>query len=149
LSENSGEAQKPIHLGLTSPSLAPSGKRIGAALIDKLILFVAGTYLLSPLITTTHGLSPVSLIINTLAEFFYAGYFYSTHSATPGKMIFNLQVIKDSGAKLGFVEAGLRDSVGKFVSGLIFGIGYWMAFFRFDKHALHDLMFKTKVVSKN
>lgn len=149
LSENRGESQKSVHLSSTSHSPAPSGKRIGAAVVDKLILFVVGTYLLSPLIKQTHGFNLIPLLINLVAEFFYAGYFYSAHSATPGKMIFNLQVVKDSGAKLDFVEAGLRDCIGKFVSSLILGIGYLMAFFRSDRHALHDLMFKTKVVTKN
>jgi uncharacterized RDD family membrane protein YckC len=148
LSENKDEAKKAVYLDSTSGHPATSGKRIGGAIIDKLILFAVSTYVLSPMIKPTQGFNMVPFFINVLAEFLYSGYFYSSHLATPGKMIFGIQVIKDSGAKLEFLEAGLRDSVGKFVSSVILGIGYLMAFFRSDRRALHDLMFKTRVVEK-
>lgn len=148
LSENRDEAKKSVHLDSTSVRPASSGKRIGAAIVDKLILFAVSTYVLSPMIKPTQGFNMVPLFINALAEFLYAGYFYSSHLATPGKMLFGIQVVKNSGAKLEFLEAGLRDSVGKFISSVILGIGYLMAFFRSDRRALHDLMFKTRVVEK-
>ena len=64
-------------------------------------------------------------------------------------MIFKIQVVKDSGDKLSFFEGAFRDTLGKIISSLIFGIGFLMAFFRQDAHALHDLIFNTKVIAKD
>ena len=50
------------------------------------------------------------------------------------------------GDPLSFIHAGLRDGVGKSISGFIFGIGFLIAFLRSDRLALHDLMFGTEVV---
>jgi uncharacterized RDD family membrane protein YckC len=149
LGQNRSEAQIQVNIDSSTFRPAPLGKRLMAFFIDKLILFVVTTFIPFVVFRMSHGLSFMPFIINLLADFVYAGYFYSTYSATPGKMIFNLQVLKDSGDKLNFIKAGLRDGVGKSISGLIIGAGYLMAFFREDRHALHDLMFKTKVVLKN
>lgn len=148
LRQNKDEAQNQINIDGTKSSPAPLGKRAAAAIVDRLILFVIATYVLSSVFRSAHGFTFLLYFSNILSEFVYAGYFYSAHSATPGKMIFNLQVVRDSGTKLNFMEAGFRDGVGKLISGLILGIGYLMAFFRADKRTLHDLIFKTKVVVK-
>lgn len=68
--------------------------------------------------------------------------------ATPGKLIFNLQVVNNKNEKLSFVTGGLRDSFGKSLSGLILGIGYLMGLIRSDKKALHDIIFKTTVIER-
>ncbi len=62
--------------------------------------------------------------------------------------MFGLEVVQESGEALDFLKAGLRDSLGKYISGIIIGIGYLLALFRSDRCALHDLIFKTKVVKK-
>jgi uncharacterized RDD family membrane protein YckC len=128
---------------------ANSGKRIIAFLIDTVILSVATRMVLSLVYRSGGGYQVASIFTNCLIQFFYAGYFYSKNSATPGKMALNLQVVTESGDKLGFVRAGLRDGLGKLISGMILGIGFFMAFFRPDSQALHDIMFKTRVIEKN
>ncbi len=148
LSENKDEAKQSVQLGTRSLSPASLIKRIGAAIFDKVILFVLST-LIAPLISSTSGFDMVVIYINEVLAFFYAGYFYSARSATPGKLVFGIQIVKISGEKLNFWEAGLRDSIGKLVSSSILGIGYLIAFVRADRCALHDLIFKTQVVKKN
>lgn len=128
--------------------VAPLGKRTAAFILDKIVLYVVTVYVLSPIFRIEQGAKFAPFIINILTEFIYAGYFYSIHSATPGKIVFDLQVVKVSEEKLSFVEAGLRDIFGKMISGLILCIGYLMPFFRQDRRALHDLIFKTKVITK-
>jgi uncharacterized RDD family membrane protein YckC len=149
LGQNTIESQKLFNLDATKSTAAPLGKRAGAFILDKLILFFVANSLRSLSFRNGYGAIFIPIAINVLAEFIYAGYFYSTHSATVGKMVFNLQVVKISNEKLSFLEAGLRDSLGKIISSSLLGIGYLIAFFRRDKYALHDLIFKTKVITKN
>jgi uncharacterized RDD family membrane protein YckC len=153
LEQNQDESQRSVDLGSTASPLAPLGRRALAYIIDNAILLFTGTLLwaffLGRLRTANPGFSGGPFAGQLILQFIYAGYFYSSRSATPGKLILNLQVTKDSGEKLNFIEAGFRDSFGKFLSGVILGIGYLIAFFRSDRSALHDLVFKTKVILKN
>ncbi len=145
-------------ISLDSPlKLASRGKRIGAFIVDSCILLGAAVILNVVLwaIVGTHGIInsifedyKLQFIMNTAISFLYAGYFYSSMRATPGKMIFGLQVVRETGETLGFLKGGLRDTLGKNISGIILHIGYLLAFFRSDRCALHDLIFKTKVVEK-
>jgi len=87
--------------------------------------------------------------VNLAVVFVYYGWFYSERGATPGKMIFNLEVLETgSGRRIGYWRAFFRETVGKFLSGLIFGLGYLIVFFRDDRKALHDLIFDTRVMRK-
>jgi len=140
IDQNKAQAQTAIGAG---SKRAGGGARMVAFFIDGLILMVAGF-----LISWQFPVSGMLGFFLTIAvHFLYAGYFYSAHSATPGKMAMNLKVVNESGESLDFMTAGLRDGVGKSISGFILGIGYLMAFFRTDGKALHDLMFKTKVIA--
>lgn len=81
--------------------------------------------------------------------FCYFGWFYAEKGATPGKMLFNLEVMETgTGRRLGYMRTFFRETVGKFLSGLIFGIGYLIVLFRDDKKAMHDMIFDTRVMRK-
>lgn len=82
LRQNKDEAQNQFNIDGTKSSSAPLGKRAAAALVDRLILFVIATYVLSPVFRSAHGFTFLLYFINILSEFVYAGYFYSAHSAT-------------------------------------------------------------------
>lgn len=143
LNQNKEEAA-----GLIPPpansELAPIGKRIWAYTIDKFVLFGVSASIF--ILVKTPDLPLLKWGLTFVADFVYAGYFYSNHAATPGKMAFSLQVVRENGARVDFLRGGLRDSIGKYLSGILFGIGYIMVLFRSDRHALHDLIFKTKVL---
>lgn len=81
--------------------------------------------------------------------FFYYGWFYREKGATPGKMVLGLEIRQHpSGERLSYVTSYLRESVGKYLSGLVLLIGYLMVLFRGDRRSLHDLIFSTEVVVK-
>jgi uncharacterized RDD family membrane protein YckC len=63
----------------------------------------------------------------------------SARGATLGKMALGLRVVDLNGDRIGFGRATGR-YFGKIVSGLILGIGYFMAAFTQQKQALHDIM---------
>ncbi len=93
------------------------------------------------------GMLGLNMLVGIAVAVAYTGWFYSTKGATPGKMLLKLKVVNaDTGTYLTFGQACLRDIVGKFVSGIIFMIGYLMAAFRKDKRALHDLMVGSQVI---
>ncbi len=91
----------------------------------------------------------LEFLIGFLPQFFYSGYFYSVRGATPGKLAFNMMVVNDSGSKLGFTQAGLRDTLGRTFSIIICGFGFLVAFLRKDRKALHDRIFHTNVINCN
>ena len=144
--------EKALNSQASELDAAPLVERASAYMIDRVILWSAAGLFLKPLLMLlidfdlVGSSTVISLLSGGLAEFVYAGYFYPTHQATPGKMIFRLRVVRCSGAKLGFLESGLRDGIGKLISGVTVGIGYLIAFSRPDRRALHDLIFRTKVI---
>ncbi|MEA3322907.1 MAG: RDD family protein [Patescibacteria group bacterium] len=81
------------------------------------------------------------------------GYFiFMTHKyqATLGKMAIGVKVVADDGVgKLTLGKVTLRETVGKFVSSLVFGIGYIVAAFTKKKQGLHDFIASSTVIYKN
>jgi uncharacterized RDD family membrane protein YckC len=47
---------------------------------------------------------------------------------------------------MSYVRAALRGTVGYWISGFIFGLGYIWAAFDSDKEAWHDKLFDTSVI---
>lgn len=150
----------------TSPSLniqqvptsgvTPAGFwiRVVAALLDGAILTVAGVFLnmLTTMIFKLVGfpefaITVLNFLINTVVTGYYYGYFYSTRGSSLGKLALGLRVQNvTTGKNLTFMQGAIRDALGKLVSGLVLGIGYFMVAFRADKRALHDLMIDSCVV---
>ena len=85
-------------------------------------------------------------VLRLVVAFFYFGYFLSKKGSTPGKMAMGLKVVdNDNGTNLSFLMGGLRCTIGYMISGIILGIGFFMAGFRSDKKALHDMIFNSHV----
>lgn len=100
---------------------------------------------------TEHGLVLGFYILYYLVYltgmFLYFGWFYKNKGATPGKMIFQLKVHHvDSGRYIGYWHAFGRESVGKMISAIVLGLGYLMVVIHPHKRALHDVVFRTRVV---
>ncbi len=129
--------------------------RYVAYVVDSLILFIPNL-----IVSLVVGLLALSIfgptaarIVQYIAEFlviwiyfvlmtYYAG-------ATLGKMLVGVHVQSDSFGKLSFGKVLLRETIGKFISGLIILIGYIMAAFTGKKQALHDKIAHSVVVYKN
>lgn len=116
------------------------GKRIVASIIDSIILSAIG----SVLIVT---LSFAGVIITPIVSWLYwilmeGGGWH----ATLGKRVMGLYVADGNGNGITYSTSILR-LIGKFLSGLILGIGYLMAFFSEQKQGLHDMIAKTYVLN--
>jgi uncharacterized RDD family membrane protein YckC len=78
--------------------------------------------------------------------FFYYGWFYAEKGASPGKLLLGLEIREaGTGRRLGYVRTFFRETFGKMLSGIIFGMGYIIVAFRKDRCALHDMIFDTRV----
>jgi uncharacterized RDD family membrane protein YckC len=93
-----------------------------------------------------------------LATLFLSGVFYlalyspawisSRYRATPGKVLFGVIVVYDNGQQLPFSRALIRE-LGKYVSFILFGLGFFLIGVSKKKQGLHDLLAMTVVVRRS
>lgn len=89
------------------------------------------------------------IVLSFLVPIVYNGFFYQKFSASPGKHLLDMKVVKSStGNKPDYMDALVRDGVGKTISAFLLCAGYIMAAFRDDGMALHDFIAKTKVLQR-
>ena len=105
--------------------------------------------MITPLILKLYGGMFVFQIISLVIFWLYYAWMESSaYQATLGKMVFGIKVVGEQGQRISFWHATGR-TLGKFVSGMTFYIGFLMAGANKHKQALHDIMATTFVVSKN
>lgn len=137
--------------GVMSAQPASFGSRFAAFLIDAVFV-----YMLTSICATVLGLGlfflPQSVrdvlghVSRFVVIFFYYGWFYAEKSASPGKMLLNLEIKEaGTGRPLSYGRTFFRETTGKMLSGALLGIGYFIAYFRADHLALHDMIFDTRV----
>lgn len=103
-------------------------------------------YILNAVSFLFSGLSVASYIVVFV---FYYGFFYRHMGGTPGKLVMKLEVVDaDCGLYLNYWRTLWRESVGKFVSTLIFCMGFIMIGLNRNKKGLHDLLFSTAVIRR-
>lgn len=83
-----------------------------------------------------------SIVIGVAYYVFFTGYC----GQTPGKMALRIKVIRTDGSDMDYGRALLRETLGKFVSGILLGIGYLMVAFDPQKQGLHDKIADTYVI---
>lgn len=131
--------------------------RAVAALIDILLVSLAQTVLgallswaaksaLGPGPETTHLLFLTLGLFNLALWQTYKVFFVGYCGQTPGKMALRLQVVHSHGDALGFGRAFVREVIGKFISGLLFGLGFVIVAFDRNKQGFHDRLAATVVI---
>jgi uncharacterized RDD family membrane protein YckC len=89
----------------------------------------------------------VTLAVMLILHFLYYGYFWSRDGNSLGMKAFEVKIVRRTpDAKISFLRAGLRGTLGYYISGLFFGLGYLWAAFDRRKAAWHDKLFDTAVV---
>lgn len=120
----------------TSASYASFWRRAAAALIDGVIIFTLSTILAR--------FAPVALVLH----FFYKPIFEaSAVRATPGKYLAEISVERSNGEQLSLKDAYIR-YFSSWLSGLMLGLGFFMALFTRKSQTLHDIFADTVVVNK-
>lgn len=75
-------------------------------------------------------------------------FFIWRFGATPGKMLLKIRVVNTEYKPVSFLQVLLRETIGKFLSGLVWNLGYLWALWDKDKQTWHDKIAKTYVVTK-
>jgi uncharacterized RDD family membrane protein YckC len=135
--------------------------RAGAYLIDYMIQQVLSLPLSLWLgMRMTHAIQPGtmnwnSFIIDYSVAFaagfilavLYAWLFTARYSATPGKIILRIKVVRADGTRVGYGLA-LARALAEFVSSIPCMLGFLFVAFDGEKRALHDFMCNTRVIYK-
>ena len=94
--------------------------------------------------------SMIMSIIIWILQLAYPIYFIGSRGQTLGKMIMKIKVIKiDSQEVPGYTAAFLRETIGKFLSGIVLGIGYFVSIRDQNKQTWHDKIAHTVVIKLN
>jgi len=90
----------------------------------------------------------ISFFIAIIAYLIFSIWFLNK-GMTPGKWLLGLQVVEmHSGANPGILRMFIREFIGKFVSSLFLGIGYFWAIWDKDGQTWHDKIAGTVVVRR-
>lgn len=111
-------------------------ERVGAVILDWLILII-------PTAIVARATNP---LVSQIVTYAYFVYFTGSSGQTLGKRVLNIKVVKADGSAMEYGSAVLREIVGKFVSGIILGIGFLFPLWDARKQALHDKVASTLVV---
>ncbi len=130
-------------------------RRFAAFLIDGLILG-AINYLISMLLgggssysyTTGGGATnnPATTIASLVLSVAYYVFYQAKMGQTLGKKVMGIKVVDSAGKTPTIMTFFLREIIGKFVSGIILLIGYFMVIWDGKKQGLHDKIASTYVV---
>lgn len=125
---------------------------VDAAIVFGLQLFLGGLLALAGTVTVVGsdgGAGETAFIVHFfsyLISFIYYIFFIGYCGQTPGKMVLRIKVVRQDGSPISYGRAAFREVPAKFLSGIIFGIGYLMVIFDDQKRALHDRMSDTYVI---
>jgi len=130
--------------------------RAAAHLLDSLVVygaFAGAGRVIEVYNLSGPGISPVLAffapqVMFRVAWFLYAGAMYSLCGATVGKLVMSLRVIDPAGNPPGFVRGGLRDSIGKWFSQSVCGLGCLWMLGDAERRTWHDMLFRTRVVRR-
>ncbi len=124
---------------------APNGARLQASTLDTVFsaaLAKSATVMLASVMSSDY-----EFIAAILITVLYYALPLTFNGQTLGKKIFGLRVLPiGEDRSLNLKEALIRETVGKAMSFIALGIGFFMILWHDDRRALHDLLSKTIVV---
>jgi len=114
--------------------------------------FLQPLQLVLPTAANEIQVTPISLflmfnIYYAVSNYLYAIFFISTTGTTPGKRLLGIRVVlKATNKPPPLFTAIMRETVGKFISGILLGFGYLWMFGNVHRQTLHDLLTHTVVI---
>jgi uncharacterized RDD family membrane protein YckC len=140
----------PIPPVLTQPQIKYAGFwiRFAASFVDGLVLLIP-QMIVSGIMTVTNfgAMQKVAAnVASLLVTWAYYVFMTNKYQATLGKKAVGIRVFSTKPENLTLGQVILRETIGKFISMIIFFIGYVMTGFTQKKQALHDMLASTAVV---
>ena len=142
------------HTNVLNPAigaLASPGKRLGAYVLDLIdpILALMFMFGIGGLGTAAGGEGAgLTLGFAFLIAYIVWAIWLFAHGTTPGKNLLKMYVVKEDRQRAGFGTMLFREWIGKWVSGLISGLGYLWILIDKDRQAWHDKLASTYVVER-
>lgn len=129
---------------VVSGRVASPARRLGGYLLD-VFYSVAVMLVLSAIAPEDEDGSGLVLVL--FVAYVIAGIYFWSKGTSPGKMTLGMYVhSQETGERLGFWMMLLRETIGKWLSGLIFGIGYLWILFDDNRQGWHDKLVGSVVV---
>lgn len=122
--------------------------RLPALLIDLVIVLVICIPILYIMYYPGNIERTTSNIIFGLVDLVYSVFFVSIYGATPGKMLLKMKIVDKSYIKPRLWQILLRESLGKYASGLLLPISGLLVIFHKQKRSIHDFIAGTFVIYK-
>jgi uncharacterized RDD family membrane protein YckC len=135
--------------GLT---LASNGKRIGAFVIDKVIISLLFTFIAMDGLQGTPNFEEIVAYVNSLLpyylllEFIYHGFFIWYNGATPGKVLLKIRIIDTGYFDKPTLPSALLRSLVRLSGEFIFYLNNLLAFINPQKQTLQDRVAKTVAI---
>lgn len=138
-----------------SLSFAPHMRRLGAAVIDGLILTLIGIG-----ISRSLGVNPFvtgektainhidSLLTLTVSLMYSIGFWVKRNGQTPGKQIMHIKIVQENGKPLDWFTACIR-YISQLVSYIVLGLGYIWILFDSKHQSWHDKIAHTLVIESD
>jgi uncharacterized RDD family membrane protein YckC len=125
--------------------LASAPRRLGAEALDHVIRDggIVGTLLWPAIMPSGVGATVVSIMSLLYGA---STLFLWTRGTTPAKRLLRMTVITEDGEPAGFLRMAFRETVGKAISGVVFGLGFIAVARDAEKRGWHDRMAGTWVV---
>ncbi len=137
------ESNKIVKTGMLNPRYQGFWIRFLAFILDGFIIWIPVGLLQIGLIYATRMQSMMYLA--SLVGVVFIVYMDGIKGGTPGKLILGMRIVNEKGEYIGIPLAILR-YLGRIVSGMILGIGYFMIGWDEKKQGLHDKIAQTYVV---
>ena len=143
------------HTNIVDPAigrLSSPGRRFGAYVLDIVVPFVA--FLMMGIIAGLGGATGTDAgggggaflgLALFLAYVVWALVLFA-RGTTPGKHLLGMRVVKEDGRHAGFLTMLFREWIGKWISGVVFGLGFLWILFDRDNQGWHDKIASTYVV---
>ncbi len=121
------------------------GRRVNGWLIE---LFLWSAVITLPAIINAAAGTPELLVGVVSLAWLIFNLVLWTRGLTPGKLILGDQVVDTRGVRAGFWRMALRETIGKFISGIVFGLGFFWILEDKDQQGWHDKIAGTLVVTE-
>lgn len=122
--------------------LASPAKRLGAHILDMFLPMCVFLAMLGFVAITHSGTVLGTLMLGYIV---WAAVLF-TRGTTPGKNMLDMYVVDERGAPATFWRMLFREWIGKFISGLICGLGYLWILIDKERQGWHDKLASTYVV---
>lgn len=91
----------------------------------------------------------VFILLSNFIVIFYYTYFTAKFGGSIGKLLFGLRVVNQNGKNLSFSKSLFRHTIGYWLSGMLFGLGFFAIIKNKNKQGWHDQMTGSYVIKKD